>query len=141
LDQEYELTLIIIVCILLAIILEERYDHNMESSVEIIAHRGASLLAPENTMAAFEKAIDYGIDRIKFDVQLSKDSKLVVIHDHTVDRTTNGSGYVKDFTLRDLKKLDAGSWFSEEFYREKIPTFNEVLKKYSGKVNFLVEIK
>jgi glycerophosphoryl diester phosphodiesterase len=86
LDQENEVTIIIIVCILMAIVLEERYTANSEYKTEIIAHRGASLLAPENTMAAFRKAIEYGVNRIEFDVQLSKDKKLVVIHDYKVDR-------------------------------------------------------
>ncbi|MBD5071934.1 glycerophosphodiester phosphodiesterase, partial [Xanthomonas citri pv. citri] len=77
----------------------------------IIAHRGASGYAPENTIAAFDLAVKMNADMIELDVQLTKDRQIVVIHDDRVDRTTNGSGFVKDFTLEELQKLDAGSWY------------------------------
>src|SRR5262249_59871660 len=76
----------------------------------VIAHRGASAVAPENTIAAFEQAITDGADAIDLDLHLSRDDQLVVIHDSNVGRTTNGSGSVRDRTLRELKRLDAGSW-------------------------------
>lgn len=139
LERRNGLTFIVIVYILLAIIWDERYVQKKKT--QIIAHRGASFLAPENTMAAFHKAIEFGADRIEFDVQLSKDKKLVVIHDYTVDRTTNGSGFVRDHTLRSLKQLDAGSWFNEEYQTEKIPTLKEIMKQCLGKINLLIEIK
>lgn len=139
LERRNGLTFIVIVYILLAIIWDERYIQNKRT--QIIAHRGASFLAPENTMAAFHKAIGFGADRIELDVQLSKDKKLVVIHDHKVDRTTNGSGFVRDHTLRSLKQLDAGSWFNEGFKTEKIPTLKEIMKQCLGKTNLLIEIK
>ncbi|MFG6116010.1 glycerophosphodiester phosphodiesterase [Halobacillus sp. MO56] len=106
-----------------------------------IAHRGASGYAPENTMAAFEKAVDMKADMFELDVQMSKDGELVVIHDTTVDRTTDGTGSVKDLTLEELKSLDAGSWFGEVFAGETIPTLGEVLDEYKGKSGILIEMK
>lgn len=106
-----------------------------------VAHRGASGHAPENTMAAFHEAFKMKADYIEIDVQMSKDGELVLIHDTTLDRTTNGTGYVGDHTLEELKQLDAGSWFSDEFAGEKIPTFEEVLDAFRGKIGILVELK
>ncbi|MDM5229557.1 glycerophosphodiester phosphodiesterase family protein [Cytobacillus sp. NJ13] len=106
-----------------------------------IAHRGASALAPENTLASFEKAIELGFDYIELDVRLSKDNQLVVIHDANVLRTTDGEGLIEDLTVKDIKKLDAGSWFSPEFAGEKIPLLNEVLEKVSGKTGIIIEMK
>jgi glycerophosphoryl diester phosphodiesterase len=94
----------------------------------IYAHRGASKTCPENTMCAFKKAQEVGAEGIELDVQLSKDNIPVIIHDEQLKRTTNGAGFVKDFTLKELKKLDAGSWFSSQFKDERIPTLEEVLK-------------
>lgn len=94
----------------------------------VCAHRGAHENHPENTMAAFREAIRLGAQMIEFDVRLSKDGHLVVMHDVSVDRTTNGSGLVGDMTLAELKNLDAGSWKSPEFTGEKIPTLQEVLE-------------
>ncbi len=108
----------------------------------IIAHRGASAYAPENTLSAFRKAVQMNSDGIELDVQLSKDGHVVVIHDLTVNRTSNGNGKVKKLTLKQLKELDFGSWFSKEFKNERICTLEEVfnyLKDYKGLIN--VEIK
>lgn len=107
----------------------------------VIAHRGSREKAPENTMAAFEKALEDGADAIELDVQLSKDGEYVVIHDSTLDRTTNGKGKVSDYTLAELKELDAGSWFGPEFAGEKIPTLRESLTWAKGKINIDVEVK
>src|SRR5690625_2310499 len=79
-----------------------------------IAHRGASGHAPENTMAAFDKAFEMKADYIEIDVQMTLDGRLVAIHDTTIDRTTNGTGSVGDYTLEELRQLDAGSWFRSE---------------------------
>ena len=95
--------------------------------MKIYAHRGASGTHPENTLAAFEKAASLAIYGVELDVHLSKDGELVVIHDETIDRTSNGGGYVKDLTLADLRAYDYGSWFNEEFAGAKIPTLEEVL--------------
>jgi glycerophosphoryl diester phosphodiesterase len=107
----------------------------------IIAHRGASALAPENTMASFELAYTSGADGIELDVMFSKDEELVVIHDDTVDRTTNGSGRVSDFTLRTLRGLDAGSVFAGAFRGEHLPSLAEVYEHLGGKLLINVELK
>ncbi|MBH0162171.1 glycerophosphodiester phosphodiesterase [Fictibacillus sp. 26RED30] len=109
--------------------------------VQTVAHRGASGYAPENTMAAFQKGVDMKSDYIEIDVQETKDGELVVIHDVTLDRTTNGTGYVKDHTLEEIRQLDAGSYFGEEFIGEKVPTFEEVLDEFRGKTGILIELK
>ena len=88
----------------------------------IIAHRGASAYAPENTMAAFQKAVELSADGIELDVKCSKDGELVIIHDQTLDRTTNGHGKVVETNLKELRDLDAGSFFSAEFNRRKNST-------------------
>jgi len=93
-----------------------------------IAHRGASGYAPENTFAAFRRAIAMGVGFIETDLQLSRDARFVAIHDSTVNRTTNGQGAVHELTLADLRKLDAGSWFGSEFAGERIPTLEEILE-------------
>jgi len=114
-----------------------------DKKVKIIGHRGAKGLAPENTLAGIKKAIEYNVDIIEIDVHISKDNVPVVIHDETVNRTTNGSGYVFQLTLKELKKLDAGIKFSAEFRGEKIPTLEEVLlflKDYPN-VSLNIEIK
>jgi len=93
----------------------------------VIAHRGASRDAPENTMAAFRKAETTGSHWIEFDVMLSADLKPVIFHDETVDRTTNAHGKLSDFSYEALRKLDAGSWFSPEFADERVPSLEEVV--------------
>jgi len=100
----------------------------------IIAHRGASGHAPENTLAAFHLAMDHQADGIELDVMLSKDQEIVVIHDDTVDRTTNGSGRVKDLPLEALQSLDAGDG-------EKIPTLQSVLDTFGGQCLINIEMK
>lgn len=107
----------------------------------VLAHRGASKIAPENTAIAFKKAFQIGADGIEFDVQMTKDKKLVVIHDERVDRTTNGIGYIKDLTLKEIKQLDAGSYFSPEFIGEKILTLEEALEMTSSFKLINIEIK
>jgi glycerophosphoryl diester phosphodiesterase len=96
----------------------------------VIAHRGASSYVPENTFAAFDLALQMGVRHIELDVQLTSDGHLVVIHDDTVDRTTNGSGLVTRHTLESLRGLDAGSWFGTRFAGECIPLFDEVLARF-----------
>lgn len=91
------------------------------------AHRGASAVCPENTMAAFRKSLELGATGIETDVQMTKDGGLVLIHDEALNRTTNGSGYVKDHTLGEILEVDAGSWFGAEFKDERIPTLEDLL--------------
>lgn len=109
--------------------------------VSNVAHRGATAYTPENTIAAFDLAVDMKADYIEIDVQRSKDGKLVLIHDTTVDRTTDGTGKVGDLTLEQLRSLDAGSWKGEQFAGEPIPTFEEILDHYHGKIGILIELK
>jgi len=106
-----------------------------------IAHRGISARYPENTLAAFIGAIDAGAHMIELDVCLSKDRHLVVIHDETVDRTTNGTGPVKTLTLAQLRQLDAGSWFDPRFHAERLPTLAQVLDTVKGHLLVNIEIK
>ena len=108
----------------------------------VIAHRGASGHAPENTLAAFKRAVALGATFIETDLQLTRDSRLVAMHDATVNRTTNGQGKVHDLTLMELRRLDAGSWFGSEFAGERIPTMDDILE-FSKKhdVVFYLELK
>ncbi len=106
-----------------------------------IAHRGASSYAPENTFAAFDLAVRMGARHIELDVEATRDGHIVVIHDDTVDRTTDGSGPVTAHTLQALQALDAGSWFGGEFAGERIPLFADVLGRYKGRVHLHTEIK
>ncbi len=106
----------------------------------IFAHRGDSAHAPENTLASFQLALKQGADAIELDAKLTADSKVVVIHDPTVDRTTNGKGHVSQMTLTDLRSLDAGSFFSEKFCGEKIPLLEEVFETLGNKLFINVEL-
>lgn len=99
-----------------------------EDNIFVAAHRGWSEKYPENTMLAFRKAAELGVDQIEMDVRVTKDGQLVVFHDETVDRVTNGTGKVCDFTLEELRQLDAGIKKGQEFAGEKIPTFVEFLE-------------
>lgn len=92
------------------------------------AHRGASGVCPENTMASFRKALELGATGIETDVQMSKDGRLVLIHDETLKRTAGAEGLVKDYTFVELRKLDAGSWFGAEYSGERIPVLEELLE-------------
>jgi glycerophosphoryl diester phosphodiesterase len=107
----------------------------------IIAHRGFKQKYPENTLVAFQAAMDAGVPMIELDVTLSRDRKLIVIHDATLERTTNGHGPVHDYTLEELKQLDAGSWFHPDFAGQRLPELAEVLELVDGRVITNIEIK
>ncbi|HEV2615651.1 MAG TPA: glycerophosphodiester phosphodiesterase family protein [Candidatus Acidoferrales bacterium] len=108
----------------------------------VIAHRGASGHAPENTMASFRRAVELGATFIETDLRLSRDARFVAIHDSTLDRTTNGRGLVHDFTLEQLRELDAGSWFGAKFAGERVPTIEEIFAfARESDVVFYLEIK
>jgi glycerophosphoryl diester phosphodiesterase len=108
----------------------------------VVAHRGASGHAPENTMAAFRKAVELGATFIETDLQLTRDAHLVALHDATIDRTTNGRGAVREHTLEELRALDAGSWFGPQFAGERIPTLKEILQfALEADVVFYLEVK
>ncbi len=114
--------------------------HNLSPPL-YIAHRGLSARFPENTLAAFNAAADAGAHMIELDVSLSKDRQMVVIHDDTVDRTTNGSGRVRALTMDKLSRLDAGSWFDSRFSGERPPTLAQVLDTVRGRLLVNIEIK
>lgn len=107
----------------------------------IIAHRGSKGEAPENTLAAFLLALEQHCDAIELDIHLSKDGVPVVIHDDTVDRTTNGTGAVESMTVDELKALDAGNWFDSQYAEEQIPTLAEVFELVPPSIMINVEIK
>src|SRR5262245_8904223 len=106
-----------------------------------IAHRGASGHCPENTRAAFLRAIELGADMVELDCQMTLDGAVVVIHDDRLDRTTSGRGRVRDHTLREIKTLDAGSWFAAEFAGEEVLTLEEAIELLRGHVELNLEIK
>jgi glycerophosphoryl diester phosphodiesterase len=104
-------------------------------------HRGNAAECPENTLASFRSAIELGVDVIECDVHRTDDGALAVIHDHLIDRTTDGSGLVRDYTMDELKRFDAGSWKDPKFAGERIPSLGEVLEVAKGKVGVAIEIK
>ncbi len=109
----------------------------------VVAHRGNSWVAPQNTLAAFEAAARAGADSIELDVQLTSDGHVVVIHDDTLDATTSGTGWVKDTTLDDVRSLDAGAWFAPAFAGQRVPVLAEVvtLLERHPSVGLLCELK
>lgn len=107
----------------------------------VIGHRGAAGYAPENTMASFERGISLRADAIELDVHPTSDGELVVIHDPTLERTTNGSGFVSAHTLAQIRELDAGSWFAPSFKDVRVPTLNEILDWAHGRTKVVIEIK
>jgi glycerophosphoryl diester phosphodiesterase len=107
----------------------------------IVGHRGAMGYAPENTFAAYELALTMGVDAVECDVHLSADGVPVVIHDHTLDRTTDGRGLVRDHALAQLKALDAGSWRGAEFAGQRLPTLDELLGWCASRVGLSIELK
>ena len=116
-----------------------------EKNVLNWGHRGAPEAAPENTISAFKAAVALGADGVELDVMLSADGEIVVIHDYTLDHTTDGTGLVKDYSLAELKQFDAGYWFSgdfaEEYISERIPTLQEVIDSLDPSVFLNIEIK
>ncbi len=109
--------------------------------IVVTGHRGAAGLAPENTLASIKKAMEYKIDRVEIDIQQTKDSVVIVLHDKTLDRTTDGKGIVKDLNYNEILKYSAGVKFDEKFKNEKVPTLEQVLKLIDGKTVLVIEIK
>ena len=107
----------------------------------LFAHRGASAYAPENTLPSFRKALEMGACAIELDVQLSADGTLVVIHDFFLDKTTDASGMVRGLSWKEIRKLDAGSWFSREFRGTRIPSLEEVMEIIPGEICLNIELK
>lgn len=112
-----------------------------DKRVLVYGHRGASAYAPMNTIPAFELAAEQGADGIELDVHLSKDGHLVIVHDFSVDKTTDGEGTVTEMTLAELKAFDAGSWFGSKFAGTRIPTLDEVFDAVGQKLYINIEIK
>lgn len=122
--------------------LTKKPSHTSHNSDFIrIAHRGASGIAPENTLTAFKTAIEIGVDAIELDLHGTANNQIVVIHDPTLDRTTNLDGLIKQMTLNKIKHADAGSWFDKKFEGEPIPTLSEVLAFAADKTISVLEIK
>jgi glycerophosphoryl diester phosphodiesterase len=119
---------------------EKEFIHSKDNFI-LVAHRGASGYAPENTLPALRKAIELGANYLEIDVHQSKDNHVVAIHDFDVDRTTDGSGDVKDLTIDEIKELDAGSWFNPKFAGTKIPTLQEVIDILNENVKLIIEVK
>jgi glycerophosphoryl diester phosphodiesterase len=116
-------------------------DHLYQGRTLVFAHRGASGHAPQNTLAAFRLAAEMGADGVELDVHLSGDGEAVVVHDATVDATTDGQGRVSAMTLSELQALDAGRWFDERFAGERVPTLQEVFDAIGHRLLINVEIK
>lgn len=108
---------------------------------KIIGHRGGAAGYPENTLASFKKTVELGADGVEFDVQLTKDGEVVVIHDELIDRTMTGSGLVKDYKLEELREMSAGEFYSPDFKEEKIPTLREVLEVVQDLEVINIELK
>ena len=108
---------------------------------KVMAHRGASTEAPENTMAAFQKAIDDMADYIELDVQLTNNGEVIVMHDSNAYRTTGVDANIVNMTYKEVKTLDAGSWFSDEYVGENVPSLKEVLELTQGKIKLNIELK
>ena len=108
---------------------------------KIVAHRGDIEHFPENTLAAFQSAIEKGADIIELDVHQTKDHKIVVHHDFYLDRHSDGQGHIGNYTLEELKRLDAGSWRGKKFTGENIPTLEEIIAMGKGEISFEIEIK
>lgn len=114
-----------------------------KNKVRVAAHRGNSRWFPENTLVAFESALTLPVDQIEIDLHMTQDGEIVMMHDHTVDRTTNGSGLVRDLTLKEIKALDAGGWKGDAFIGTRVPTFIEFLElvKDHPDMTYNVELK
>ena len=116
-------------------------DRIARKKTVVTAHRGAMGYAPENTLAAYNLAVEMDTDAIELDVHLSKEGIPVIIHDFILERTTSGKGLVRNYTLDELKSLDIGSWFDSRFSSERMLTLEEVCQWAKGQVYILVEIK
>ena len=127
----------VIVCLaMLAVVMPAKAQ-----SIDIVVHRGANALAPENTWPSAEAALQYGAKWIEVDVRKSKDGVLFNLHDETLDRTTNGKGLLSDMRSEDVRKLDAGSWFGPQFAGLHVPTIAEMLDSLQGRANVLFDVK
>lgn len=109
--------------------------------IEIVVHRGANYLAPENTLAAAQECVDRNADYVEVDVRTSKDGVLYVLHDRTLDRTTNGTGAIRERLSSYIDTLDAGSWFHAEFAGQKVPRLEAFLEEFQGRIGIYFDVK
>lgn len=109
--------------------------------ISVAAHRGNSKYCPENTLAAFKSAMELDPDMLEIDLHMTKDGEIIMMHDHTVDRTTNGTGLIREKTLAEMKALDAGSWKGAQFAGEQVPTFREFLEFLKDYPEVLVNVE
>ena len=109
--------------------------------MQVIGHRGAAALAPENTWASFDTALALGVDAIETDVRATRDGQLILLHDERLSRTTNGDGFVRDTAWSVIQGLDAGAWFSQDFQGARVPLLSETLERYGQQIPFIIEIK
>ncbi|UGB28917.1 glycerophosphodiester phosphodiesterase [Metabacillus sp. B2-18] len=144
------ITIVVLMIYKLQIPLSQQVNSsNSNTNHLIVAHRGASGYAPEHTIASYELGEKVNGSYIEIDLQMTKDGHLVAMHDETVDRTTNGTGFVKDITLDEIKKLDAGSWFNdmypeyanEAFKELEVPTLEEIFQTFGNDANYYIETK
>lgn len=106
-----------------------------------IGHRGAAGTHPENTLVSFHRAVEAGLDGIELDIHRTKDGHLVVIHDPTMDRTTDAKGYIRDLTLQQVQQADAGRWKGSQFAGQRVPTLRELFRELPASLRFFVELK
>lgn len=135
---------VVIVLVLLltcAAYAEDGSEPTVKSPIEVVVHRGANYLAPENTRAAAQACIDLGVDYVEIDVRMSRDGVFYVIHDLTVTRTTDGVGFLAVMDAEEIDKLDAGSWFSAEFKGEPVPRVREYLEWIKGQAKVYFDFK
>lgn len=117
------------------------YWKQSPKNIYVAAHRGFSSKYPENTLLAFKAAVELGVDQLELDVRVTKDNELVIIHDATVDRTTNGTGKVCEMTLEELKALDAGGWMGTEYAGLKIPTLQEFMELIKDHPTMTIDVE
>tara|TARA_R110000868_G_scaffold383617_1_gene650859 strand:- start:93 stop:923 length:831 start_codon:yes stop_codon:yes gene_type:complete len=135
-------TLFLLICVNKSSFAQSKLLKPKNGNTYVIAHRGAHIGIPENTLAAYQKAIDLGCDFIEIDVRTTKDNKFVSIHNSTIDAYVNGkTGKVRDFTLMELLKLDIGSKIGKEWKSTRIPIFEDILKLCQGKIGIYLDLK
>lgn len=130
-----------IIGIFLLILVAMMCEQKKPDDFVVIAHRGASRAAPENTLSAMKKAIEFGADYAECDVYRTKDGEIVLFHDEEMERTTGQQGMIWEYTLAELREFEVGSWFNEDFRGEPIPTLREVIRMVKGQMKLNIEIK
>src|SRR5690554_212857 len=112
-----------------------------QDTITVAGHRGFKAKYPENTILSYTRALELGVDMLEIDLNMTRDKEIVLIHDRTVDRTTNGTGAIRDFSLAEIKQLDAGGWFSPEFRDLRIPTLQELIDLLKDYPNILLNVE